>query len=174
MSNDQRNWYIIRATYSREMVVKRQLDKLKIRNYVPMRLVEVSVCGRKRLVRRPCVHNLVFVRITAAWLGKLKQTTDMPFNYFFDRSTRQPVIVPEKEMNDFIYVSGGGFDDVQTVDLTKEELQCGDRVRITAGAFKGIEGEYIRYNSKNRVVVKLMGIVAVLTAEIPQELVEKI
>lgn len=174
MSNDQRNWYIIRATYSREMIVKRQLDKLKIRNYIPMHLVEQTVCGKKKLVSRPFVHNLVFVRITAAWLKKLRETTDIPFNYFFDRSTRQPVVVPDKEMNDFIYLSGGGFDDVEMVDLAAGELQQGDRVRITTGVFRGIEGEYIRYKSKNRVVVKLMGIVAVVTAEIPQEFVEKI
>lgn len=174
MSNDQRHWYIIRATYGREMVVKRQLDKLRIRSYIPMHYVEEIVHGKKKLVQRPFVHNLVFVRITAPWLRKLRETTDLPFNYFFDRSTRQPVVVPDKEMDDFIYVSGGGFSDVEMIDLTAQELQRGDRVRIRGGIFENVEGEYVRYKSKNRVVVQVMGLVAVATAEIPAELVEKI
>ena len=47
-------------------------------------------------------------------------------------------------------------------------------VRITSGMFAGIEGEYIRYRSKNRVVVRIEGFAAVATAEVPETYIEKI
>ena len=46
-------------------------------------------------------------------------------------------------------------------------------VRITSGMFAGIEGEYIRYRSKNRVVVRIEGFAAA-TAEVPEAYIEKI
>ena len=77
MSNEQRHWYIVRATYSREMAVKRYFDRLKVRSYIPMRYVETELNGRRRLVLRPIVHNLVFVRITQAWLQKIRQASPL-------------------------------------------------------------------------------------------------
>ena len=174
MSNEQRNWYIVRATYSREMAVKRYFDRLKVRSYVPMHCVETQIGGRTRLVQRPIVHNLVFVRITPAWLQRIRQGAPVPIGLYYDRESREPAVVPDKEMDDFIYVSGGRFDDTQVIDLQRECLGAGDRVRITEGVFKGVEGEYLHYGSKRRVVVKLLGLLAVATAEIPVRSVEKI
>lgn len=174
MSNEQRHWYIVRATYSREMSVKRYFDRLKVRSYIPMRYVEVEVNGRKRLMQRPVVHNLVFVRITPAWLQKIRQTVPLPIGFYYDRESREPAVVPDKEMDDFIYVTGGRFEDTQVIDLQQEQLEAGDRVRITEGIFKGVEGDYLRYKSKQRVVVKVLGLLAVATAEIPACFVEKI
>ncbi|WP_417013440.1 UpxY family transcription antiterminator [Alistipes sp.] len=174
MSNEQRNWYIVRATYSREMSVKRYFDRLKVRSYVPMHYVETQIGGRRRLVQRPVVHNLVFVRITPAWLQKIRQSAPVPIGLYYDRSSSEPAVVPDKEMDDFLFVTGGRFDDTPLIDLQRERLDAGDRVRITEGVFKGVEGEYLRYGSKQRVVVKLQGLLAVATAEIPAHSVERI
>ncbi len=174
MSNEQRHWYIVRATYSREMAVKRYFDRLKVRSYIPMRYVETELNGRRRLVLRPIVHNLVFVRITQAWLQKIRQASPLTVGLYYDRQSREPAVVPDKEMDDFIYVTGGRFEDTELIDLQQERLEEGDRVRITEGIFKGIEGEYLRYKSKQRVVVKVQGLLAVATAEIPGRFVEKI
>lgn len=174
MSNERRNWYIVRATYGREMSVKRYFDRQKVRSYVPMHYVEAQIGGRTRLVQRPIVRNLLFVRITPAWLERLRQGAPVPFGLYYDRGSREPAVVPDKEMDDFIYVSGGRFDDTQLIDLQCERLDAGDRVRITEGVFKGVEGEYVRYGSKQRVVVKVQGLLAVATAEIPARSVERI
>lgn len=174
MSNECRQWYAIRATYSREMKVKRMFDRLRVRSYIPMQHVKIEINGRPRLVLRPVIHNLVFVRITPAWLEQIRQTSAIPFGIYCDRISRTPIVISDKEMNDFIYVTGGRYDGTALIDMQTETLEKGDRVRIIDGLFKDVEGEYLRYKGKNCVVVKVLGLIAVATAEIPADLVVKI
>lgn len=52
----------------------------------------------------------------------------------------------------------------------------GDRVRITDGVFKGVEGIYQKVKGvrDRQIVVCIEGVVAVATATVPAHLVEKI
>lgn len=123
---------------------------------------------------KPAVHNLIFVRISPAWLQKIKTAKLIPAKCMYDKTTQMPLIVPDKQMDDFIALTEGKFEDVLLIDPSTEKLERGDMVRITSGMFAGIEGEYIRYRSKNRVVVRIEGFAAVATAEVPETYIEKI
>lgn len=108
------------------------------------------------------------MRISPAWLQKIKTAKLIPAKCMYDKTTQMPLIVPDKQMDDFIALTEGKFEDVLLIDPSTEELERGDMVRITSGMFAGIEGEYIRYRSKNRVVVRIEGFAAVATAEVPR------
>ena len=91
--------------------------------------------------------------------------------YLRDRETGNFLIVPDKQMNDFMFLLD--FSD-STVEVINEELKRGDRVRVIKGPLIGLEGELLRIKGHKRVIVRLEGVVSVATSYIPGSFLEKI
>ena len=91
--------------------------------------------------------------------------------YLRDRETGNFLIVPDKQMNDFMFLLD--FSD-STVEVINEELKRGDRVRVIKGPLIGLEGELLRIMGHKRVIVRLEGVVSVATSYIPDSYLEKI
>jgi len=167
-------WYPLRVTYHRELRVKDDLDARGIRNFVPMQYRREERGGRmvKRLV--PSVHNLIFVRLTPTAMREYKMTTAMPVRYMMDRETRRPIIVSDREMDNFIAVAGTYEEQLVYLDPDLTSLTKGDRVRIIGGIFAGAEGMFLRVKGDRRVVVAIPGVVAVATTFVHPSMIEKI
>ena len=60
------------------------------------------------------------------------------------------------------------------IELFPHDLKRGDRVRVVAGTFAGIEGELIRIAGHRRVVVRLENLFSIATVFIPGGYLEKI
>jgi len=167
-------WYPLRVTYHRELRVKDDLDARGIRNFVPMQYRREERGGRmvKRLV--PSVHNLIFVRLTPTAMREYKMTTAMPVRYMMDRETRRPIIVSDREMDNFIAVAGTYEEQLVYLDPDLTSLAKGDRVRIIGGIFAGAEGMFLRVKGDRRVVVAIPGVVAVATTFVHPSMIEKI
>ena len=159
MSNANRFWYVLQTSFHRELQIQLQLNRMRIRSFIPMHYEETTESGRRRIRRKPAVHNLIFVRISPAWLQKIKTAKLIPAKCMYDKTTQMPLIVPDKQMDDFIALTEGKFEDVLLIDPSTDKLE---------------RGEYIRYRSKNRVVVRIEGFAAVATAEVPETYIEKI
>ncbi len=176
---DQSAWYVLRVTYQREMQAHLKLMDMGIESYVPTQRKKVVRGGRISYRTVSALHNYIFVRAT---LGQIKHIKELyiPYLRFMmghdERGTKCPQCVPEDQMRHFIAITGSEGEmikylDPETIDLTK-----GDKVRILAGPFEGVEGTFMKISAKNekRVVVKIEGITAVATAAIPAALVERI
>ncbi len=78
MCGDPKIWFPMRVTYSRELKVKAELDRLEIENFVPMRYKMVddgSEIPRRDLV--PAINNLIFVRSTQERISGLKASNEV-------------------------------------------------------------------------------------------------
>ena len=62
----------------------------------------------------------------------------------------------------------------ECLTLVDIPLAAGDRVRVTSGPMKGIEGELIRIKGHRRVVVRLTDTISVASTYIPSTMLEKI
>lgn len=169
-------WYAMRITYSREMAFKKYLDARKVESFLPMRYEESYSGCRKRRRLVPAVHNLVFVYSSKRFLDTLKKEVEgrLPVRYVMDRELHCPVVIPGKQMRDFIAVAGTYDEQLLWLDATAVTLKKGDHVRITGGMFAGVEGRLMRIKGDRRVVVSIRGFMAVATAYIHPSLVEKI
>ena len=92
---DPKAWFPMRVTYSREMKVKRELDRLEIENFVPMKyqLKDAdTVHPRRELV--PAINNLIFVRSTQERISGLKSSNEelYPLRYMMDLKERIELI----------------------------------------------------------------------------------
>lgn len=169
---DVPDWYVLRVTYSREMIVKKYCDTNSIINFVPMmyKIQENDGIKSKKLV--PAVHNLIFIKATRQFIHELKRR--FPLRFLMDHEKKHPITIPEKEMQHFISVASNYNE--QIVYLTPDELKMkvGSKVRINSGIFKGVEGTLIRVRNNKRVVVQIKGLVIVATNYIHPSMMEKI
>lgn len=167
-------WFAIRVTYHRELKVKEDLDARGIPNFVPMqyRREERKGVMVKRLV--PSVHNLIFIYTTPSEMTEYKKTTTLPIRYIMDRETHKPVTVPTREMENFIKVAGTYDEKLIYLNPDPGDFTKGERVRIIGGPFAGAEGIFVRVKGDRRVLINILGLVAVATTYVHPSMIEKI
>lgn len=174
--NNIRQWYALRVTYSQEMKIKEYLDSCALQNFIPMTYTEYYRNGEKKLKKVPAIHNLIFIHCSRNELQELKNNSRISdkIRYIMTKPGNTPMVIPDKQMTDFISVAGSIDEQILFLSPQEITLKKGDRVRITGGIWKGVEGTFVRLKKGLRVVVLLDGLMAVATAGIHPSLVEKI
>lgn len=180
MCGDPKSWFPMRVTYSREMKVKVELDRLEIENFVPMTYkLECEDDGNLHRELVPAINNLIFVRSTQERISELKLSNEVlePLRYMMDRTVGQkPAImtVPDRQMQNFMRVAMKSDDSVMFLDGNTIVGKEGKRVKIMGGAFEGVEGVIRRVKRCKRVVVELEGIASVAIAHVPVGLLKEV
>lgn len=166
-------WFAIRVPYSREMKLKIRFDEKGIATFLPMHYTKNGK-GKKILV--PAIHNLLFINAAKEQIDQMRDELyyKLPFFYIIDRTKRQPIVVPERQMQSFIAVAGTLDERLLYLNDIDSKLGKGDKVRVTGGVFEGVEGEIMRIRRDRRVVVSVKGLVAVATAYIHPTLLIKV
>lgn len=170
-------WYAIRVTYSREKKLKEFLDARGIENFLPMHYKLVKKKKKMIKVMVPVVHNLLFVKTTRFILDKIKKETEgtIPMRYMMDKATGKPIIVPEVQMCSFIIIAGSLDEQLLYLDKNIDAvLDKGDKIRVLEGKFAQAEGVVVRIKIDRRVVVSIKGVIAVATAFIAPQFLQKI
>ena len=165
------HWYAAYTKINQELTIKKRLDHLEIENYLPMRdEVRETSSGRKN-VRVILIPHLIFIRKHETTAFSLLNEQGLNVVYLKDLETRHLLIVPDKQMRDFMFLLD--FSD-STVEVINEELKRGDRGKVIKGPLIGLEGELLRIKGHKRVIVRLEGVVSVATSYIPGSFLEKI
>lgn len=166
-------WFAIRVSYGRVLRVVDAMREEGFECFVPMCRKKVDKDGKKNFITVPAVSNLGFVHTSRARLDEyfFSMGEDRSVHYFWDKATRDPIVVPDKAMQDFMQISRVMADDVLYLRDMTEKLQSGQKVRVTDGPFKGVEGTVVRVKRSRRVVVDFPGLLAVATTYIdPRDL----
>ena len=174
MCGDPKIWFPMRVTYSREMKVKGEFERLEIENFVPMTYRVVEKQNESDFQRElvPAISNLIFVKSTQEKITELKRTNEVlePLRYMLDYTNGDgPVImtVGEREMENFMRVASKTDDSVMFLDENTIVGKEGKRVKIMGGAFEGVEGMIRRVKRCKRVVVEIEGVMSVAIAYVP-------
>lgn len=160
-------WFVLRVTYSRELIAQKLLHEAGVECFIPM------VCDRnaEKKCYVPAVHNLIFVHSSRDFLDdyKRKVESDCSLRYMMDKSTGLPMAVRDKEMNDFIRVTKENNEGILYLDDPSAAVTKGTPVEIVSGPFKGVQGRLLRIRRNRKVVLQLVGLVAVAVDGIPME-----
>ena len=170
LSDNELHWYVAN-TCRQEKKIKQRLDSMGIENFIPFQQIARKIHGVDKLIEVPVIPNLVFIHKTLKTCMSLIQEYAFDMRYLRDRETGNFLIVPDKQMNDFMFLLDFSK---EMVEVVNENLKKGDKVRVIKGDFAGIEGELIRVKGHKRVVVRLEGVVSLATAYIPSSFLEKI
>lgn len=105
----QTAWYAMSATYRSELITAAQLRQRGIECYLPLQLVEREHRGKRIKVRIPLIGNLLFIHSTRRTIQLVKQ--EMPrlqYKMFREKDCPPlPIIVPDRDMQNFIRATGG-------------------------------------------------------------------
>ena len=158
-------WYAIRVSYGRTLKFCAALQELGVEHFVPMARKKTVKGGKTVTVTAPAVSNLCFVRSTKAFIQEYFEGMgeNRPAHFMWDKSTREPIVVSDKAMEDFMQVCRIMSDDTLYLKDITDKLREGQKVRVIDGPFKGVEGTILRIKRSRRVVVELPGLLAVAT-----------
>lgn len=159
------HWYVMRATYNREVKAKEMLEADGVVCYVPMKRMRTE-CGDKMV---PAVHNLLFVYTNRNFMDKWKRRHEegCPLRYAMDRATSSPMIVRDKEMEDFILVTRNSNEEIIYLDNPNVAVEKGKQIEIVCGQYAGVRGSVLRILRDRKVVVSVNGLVSVALNGIP-------
>ena len=119
---------------------------------------------------------MVFIYATKASLLQAKQRVEkLQFIMSASSGGRQPLVVSERDMNDFIKVASRAVDDENITYFTPDELNItrGRRVMILGGPFDGVTGVFQRIKGhRNRRLVVTIPSIGSVTAEVAPDLVQ--
>ncbi|MBR5749022.1 MAG: UpxY family transcription antiterminator [Prevotella sp.] len=180
MCSDPKVWFPMRVTYSRELKVKAELDRLSIENFIPMTYKVVDAYKdnpQRELV--PAINNLIFVRSTQERISYLKSSNEVlePLRYMIDQTAQQPhtiMTVPDRQMENFMRVASKTDNSVMFLNDETIVGKEGKRVMITGGAFEGVTGVIRRVKRCKRVVVEIEGVASVAIAFVPVALLREV
>ena len=168
MEGQSAYWYVARTHHGRELKTRDRLSELGVEYFIPTRTRQ-GYRGKKQ-VEEPLVPSLVFLRATKDEALDLIHYQGIQADYVFDCATRKLMVVPDKQMDDFRRV----FDlSTEEGGLVGEPLQVGEKVRVTRGALRGVEGYVLELLGKTYVVVGLLNCLYA-RARVPRAWLEKI
>ena len=151
-------WFAANTRPRQELKIKNKLDELGVENFLPMKEQIRVLGGKKRKVLRPLVSRLLFLHCRKEVLFELLNEHFLPLSYLRDLETKQVLVIPDRQMRDFIFFVDFARDSIQVLN---DKLKPGDRVRVVKGELAGLEGELIRIKGHKRVVIRLQGLFSV-------------
>ena len=175
-------WYVFRAAYGREDKASDYLVEDGTFVYVAKRYVHKTVDGKTKRVLETLIPNLLFVYTTEEKAEEyVKNTPALSYltyyyNHFKQDKTQKnpPLIIARKEMENFIIATCNKSEHLRFVNESQCHFKGGDKVKITDGDFKGVEGRVARVAGQQRVIVELTDVGLISTAYIPTAFIQKI
>ncbi len=177
MTEDKR-WYAMRAMFNRALITHELLEKQSILSFVPMEMRDIIIKGKRtkqKLV--PVILNLIFINATPSKIKELcYKYSYLQCIYGKLEGKNSPIIIPDKEMYEFIDVVNNHTNDIVYITPENFNISAGDRVKITYGALKDKEGILVKVKGKRskQVVVAIDGLIAAMITTIDAEMIEKI
>ena len=171
VDNKKINWYVAHTRVNQELWIKKKLDELGIENFLPQEeQVRETPLGRKT-IRVLLIHGMIFIHTDKATSFSLINDHGLNIVYLKDIEGRHSLIVPDKQMQDFMFLLDFS---TGSVEVLNKGIKRGDRVRVIKGPLQGLEGELVRLMGHKRVVIRLEGVVSIATSYIPGSFLERI
>lgn len=163
-------WFAARTRRGQELALRRRLDEARIECFIPSKVIVRDRNGRKYKVEVPLIPNLVFVRTTKNEACSLANSGDFPLYYVIDHFTRTLLVVPDKQMDDFIRVV---TQVPESICPESQDLPLGADVQITSGSLEGVEGKVVLLPNRTYVVISVAGM-AFAKIQVPRSSVRRI
>ena len=131
-------WYAISTRNGQWKKISFTLTHLGIEHYIPT-----------------LYNTLLFLHSRKNRALSLVNSGEIKGRFLIDHSTNTLLIVPDKQMEDFIKVLDLSPDAECLTDAT---LAKGDRVKVVKGPLSGVEGEIVEAEDCNFLVVRVMSL----------------
>lgn len=174
------HWYALRTTYGREKKAYDYMTAKGITAFYPTTEVVKLIKGKRKIVTESRLPNIFFAYGTEEQLKSfVYDNVNLPFLRFYYRHAHEgnkikktPLIVPDNQMDSLKIICAADADNTFVSLVKVPKFEKGQLVRITDGAFKGVEGRVARWHGQQRVAVIVDGLVTMCTAYVPSAFLE--
>lgn len=175
-----KQWYVLRASYGREVRAADIIVADGTYIYIAKRQAERTVRGKRRRYLQNLIPNILFVYATAEQVERyVRRTPALSFvSYYYNHFERDdddrntPLVIPERQMRQFVRVTSSMDRHLLFVDASRCHYRGGEMVRVTEGAFAGVEGRVARVAGQQRVAITLDKLGVVTTAYVPTAFIQ--
>lgn len=153
------SWFAMRVTYRREMKVKAEMDALGVTAFVPMRRI-MKRGSRMKNALEPAIHNLIFIHASEEKMQTLKKSRpELQYMMRQMDGKAEKIIVPERQMNDFMKVCTASPDFVEITSAERIQFKPGQEVMVVSGPLQGVRGYFQRIEGhrSRRLIVTIPG-----------------
>ena len=173
MNQEALRWYALKVFYNRTAALKEKIAALEVETYVPMQTVEKYDQSGLHYEEKPLVNSLMFIRCKESWLISFKKDNPQDFLFYQSADSKRPGPIDDEEMRMFMFVTSA--DHGRNLHYFGEDssiIKMGQRVRVTAGIYKGAEGYIKRIKKDRKLIVAVSGVVVVAVSYIPIQYLE--
>ena len=177
MVETQKYWFAARTLSKQEFAVKKRIENLNLEEgidvecYLPTRTVISQLKYRRKRNVVPVARGLIFIHATKQSACDIHNVYGVQVFYMKDFSTHSMLVVPDKQMQDFMFLLDFS---TGSVEVLNKGIKRGDRVRVIKGPLQGLEGELVRLKNHKRVIIRLDGVASIATSYIPSSFLERI
>ena len=176
-----KQWFVLRASYGRALKAADVLTSDGTFTYTPMHTVKRKEAEKQVFVREPLLPSLVFAYTTADQAKNyVEGIRDMNYLTFYYDHFREvngknpPLVVDDHDMEVFIRATLPLNEHIRIVDDAHLRFKSDERVIVTDGIFKGVEGRVARIAGQQRVAVTVKGVCTIVTAYVPTAFLQKL
>lgn len=142
------NWYAIYTKARCEKKVGEELTRLNIEHYVPLVRVLSVWSDRKKWVDKPLFNSYVFVKIS---ISSKDEIMSVPGVVSFVHFGSHIPVIPDNQISSLKILLGSE----EKFDLSTDDFKIGDKVRVTAGSCKGLEGHMLEIRGENKMLLRI-------------------
>jgi len=166
VTTDSPRWYAAYTYPQHEKAVAEQLETRSVETFLPTLSSRRQWKDRRVEIARPLFPGYVFTRIALADRIKVVSIPSVVRILSFNG---QPAEISDQEIESVRLCVGGG------VALESHPVpEVGERVRVTSGAFEGVEGIVVDRKSKCKLIVSISLIHQAVALEIDSNQLESL
>ena len=166
---EQKYWYALYVNSRAEKKVMEILLSKNIEAYVPIVKVMKQWSDRKKLVEVPLFNGYVFVNILNSQNDAVLQTRGV---VNFVRHIGKIAIIREIEIDRLKQIVNLGY--YVELSTIKQHYKVGDKIKISSGPLKNIEGFVLENNNNRFIEIVLESIGRSIKVKLKEELLEQV
>ena len=144
-------WYPVYTNPRAEKKAYEALLQKGIEAYLPLQRTLKQWSDRKKWVEEPLIKSYLFVRIAQHAQADVLMTRGIARFIYFSGSI---TAMPDRQIDDLKLLMASSLE----LEVTEEDLQPGEQIKIKAGPLKGITGEIVAYRSQKQLLIRLKDI----------------
>jgi transcription termination/antitermination protein NusG len=165
MATTDKTWHALYVASRQEKKIFEKFQQKNIESYLPLVKTMRQWSDRKKMVEFPLLNGYIFVKTNAAENDKVLQTAGV---VNFVRAEGKIARVREEEINRLKQLIELGYQmEAHGID---RDYKAGEKVKISSGALKNIEGFVIENKEGRFIEVLLESIGQAIRVKLPKEI----
>ena len=141
-------WYALYTKARAEKKTYQELQDIGIEAYLPLRKELKFWSDRKRWVETPIINSYIFVHIPKTDYRKVFESKGI---VAYVSANKRPVVIPDHEIDAMKRAVASNL----SLNVEANAIQKGQNITITSGPLKGISGEVVEIQGKQKFYLRI-------------------